>query len=69
MGYAIVGDTENYKGYLVCVVKGTREDADKALSQMLNTPTANDKFLMKGLINLRVVGVETEDCWWEHGTD
>jgi hypothetical protein len=66
--YVIVGDTQEYKGCLVCICF-TLENANKVLHRMLNDPTDNDKILMKGHSNLRVEEVPEDECWWRGNCD
>lgn len=64
--YIIVGDTEKYRGCLVCTCGGkSKEDADKQLERMRKNPTENDKRIMEGHSNLRVEEVAQKDCWWD----
>lgn len=63
MGYAIVGDTEKYKGCLICAVHGDKERAEAVLDRMLNAPTDSDKRNMEGHTNIRVA--QTDSAWWE----
>ena len=65
--YVIVGDTENYKGCLVCTC-GDKEYANEVLNRMLTNPDENDKKLIKGHSNLRVQAIEEDDCWWSQGS-
>ena len=62
--YVIVGDTEEYNGCLIYVIKGNFEMAEQILNRMLNNPTENDKRSMKGYINIHIEGVDKCDCWW-----
>lgn len=63
--YSIIGDTKNYKGCLVKVIKGgTLEQAQEVLERMINAPTDNDKILMEGHFNLRIEEVPEKDQWW-----
>lgn len=64
MEYIIVGDTENYKECLVCLAGWDKDNAEERLNQMLTNPTENDRALMKGHSNFKVVAVESKDCWW-----
>lgn len=66
--YIIIGDTEKYKGCLVCVC-GTKQRAEECLARMLAKPTANDKRLMEGHSNLRIEGVPKKNCWWHGNLD
>ena len=67
--YVIVGDTKEYEGCLVCVAGNTLERATKALNQMLNNPTENDKKLMAEHTNFRIEFVEEKYCWWHGNCD
>lgn len=69
VGDVIVGDTEEYKGCLVCVVGESLENAEQALDRMLNNPNANDKKLIKDHTNLRIAAVDKVDCWWNEYCD
>ena len=63
--FIIVGDTEKYKGCLVCVTAAkTFEEAEKELEHKINNPTENDKRIMAGHTNFRVKEIEADDCWW-----
>lgn len=67
--YVIVGDTERYKGCLVCVCGENLERAKIALERMLNNPTGSDKAIIKGHKNLRIEKTAEEECWWRNGAD
>ncbi len=67
--YIIVGDTEEYKGCLVCLCGNEYDHAKDVLHRMLNNPNPNDKMLKKGCTNLRIKEVVSEDCWWHYGCD
>ena len=67
--YIIVGDTEEYKGCLVYVGFHSQESAEQVIQRILTNPTENDKRVTKGHSNLRVKEVNSEDCWWNYGTD
>lgn len=66
--YVIVGDTERYEDCLVRVCF-TLENVTKILDRMLNSPTDNDKKLMRGHSNLRIEEVPAKDCWWRENCD
>lgn len=66
--HVIVGDTEQFKGCLVCVC-GTYAHAEEVLHRMLTNPNQNDKGLMKGHHNLRIEEVPEKDCWWHGNCD
>ena len=66
--YVIVGDTEQYKGCLVCVC-GTPDNAEKVLHRMLTNPNDNDKKLMQDHHNFRIEEVPEKDCWWHGNCD
>ena len=62
--YVIVGDTDQYKGCLVCVCGVDKIHAYTVLDRMLVNPNENDKHITKGMTNLRVEEVEKEEAWW-----
>lgn len=62
--YIIIGDTAEYEGCLVYVIKGTKEDAEKVLDRMLNNPDEYDLKKLEKHTNLRIKAVEKEDQWW-----
>ena len=66
--YVIVGDTQQYKGCLVCVA-GTFERANEILIRMISNPTDNDRRLMDRHTNFRIEFVEDKDCWWNGNCD
>lgn len=63
--YLVVGDSDRYKECLIYICT-TKESAEKILQRILTNPNDNDKFVTKGLSNLRIAEVEGSDCWW-HG--
>lgn len=67
--YIIVGDTDKYKDCLICVCGSSEEIADKTLQRMVNTPTDNDKKLIAGHHNLRVLITHEDGCWWQNNCD
>lgn len=67
--WVIKGDTNLYNDCLISVCGRDENVAKKALSRMLNTPTDNDKKIMKDHINLRIELVKPENCWWRYGLD
>ncbi len=62
--YIIAGDTEKYNECLIYICGSKKQIAEKILERMLTNPTDNDKFVMQGHKNLRVVEVEGRDAWW-----
>lgn len=66
MGYAIVGDTEKYKGCLVIALKGnwTRDKAEARLQELLASTDEMDKRAIAGHTNIRVRATEPENEWW-----
>lgn len=69
MEYIIKGDTAKYEDCLVLVCGTSKENAENALSRLLNNPTNNDKRLIEGHKNLRIVEVSDKDCWWNYNCD
>lgn len=67
--YIIVGDSERYKGCLVCLGGLNKTQTEEILNKMLTEPNDNDKKLMAGMTNFRIEEVVSDDCWWRHGTD
>lgn len=67
--YIIVGDTEKFKDCLVYVCGKSIDHANNVLNKMLTNPDDNDKKVMKGLSNFRVIEVLEEDCWWHGNLD
>lgn len=67
--YIIVGDTDRYKDCLVCVCGLSEDVANKILHRMLNNPTDDDKRLIKGHKNLRVITTPKEENWWRGNCD
>ena len=67
--YVIVGDTENYKGCLVCLCGSSLKRAEDTLQRMLNNPNQNDKHLIDKHTNLRIEEVDSAYCWWHYGCD
>ena len=63
--YEIIGDTNKYKGCLICTCSN-KKSAENTLNRMLNNPTENDKRLMNGHRNLRIKEVPAEKCWWRN---
>ena len=67
--YIIAGDTEKYKGCLIYTCGSSIETAKKSLDRILNNPTKDDLFSIKGLTNIRILEEKEEDCWWLNGTN
>lgn len=61
--YTIVGDTEQFKDCLIYVC-ANKELAKLTLDRMLNNPTPDDKYAMRGHTNLRVCFTPQHQCWW-----
>lgn len=66
--HIIVGDSEKYGECLVYTCCGS-DAAEKTLNRMLNNPTENDLYSMRGLKNFRIKTVPQEECWWNGGCD
>ena len=62
--YIIAGDTDRYEECLIYICGSSRENAEKILNRMLTNPNDNDKFVMQGHRNLRVIEIEGRDTWW-----
>lgn len=69
MEYVIIGDSEKYEGCLLYCEFNEKEQAERVLSRMLNNSTRNDERIMRGMNNIRVQEVVSEDCWWNDKYD
>jgi hypothetical protein len=67
MEYIIVGDTEKYKGCLVCLCGNDLEHAQDVLYRLTHEPTKHELDIIDGHINLRIEEEKQEDCWWNDG--
>lgn len=68
--YVIVGDTEQYKECLVCVLYASnKEIADKRFVEILSSKIEREKYSIPKYSNLKVVEVKDKDCWWFDGCD
>ena len=67
--YIIKGDTDEFDDCLVYVCGPSEETAKEALHRMLTNPTENDKSIMKGHRNFRIVKVPESTCWWNYNND
>jgi len=62
--YTIIGDHKKYGACLVCLAGYNREHAEQVLYRLLNNPSENDEYLMKGLENFRINEIESDEAWW-----
>ena len=67
--YIIIGDTEKYKGCLVCVCGPHLEHAKFILDRILNNPTPGDIRMIQGHHNLRIKEAPESECWWRGNLD
>ena len=67
--YLIVGDTKYHKDCLIYRCGNNREDAEKVLNRLLNSPNDDDKFVSEGHFNIRLKEVDSSECWWNDTVD
>ena len=67
--YMIVGDTKDHNDCLIYICGSNKNHAEDVLQRILNNPSENDLRVSKGHTNLRIGEVESEDAWWNYGTD
>ena len=69
MEYLIVGDTKYHKDCLIYRCGNNRENAERVLDRLLNSPNDYDKLVSKGHFNIRLKEVDSSECWWNDMRD